>query len=76
MNRFVEVAICGGNLVVIRPVKLLPESNWVNMRRLTALLGLLLGWVGVLCAQNWTSADSLRLQRLLEGEGEIKLDGI
>ena len=38
------------------------------------LLGLLLGWVGVLCAQNWTSADSLRLQRLLEGEGEIKLN--
>lgn len=74
MNRFVEVAICGGNLVVIRPVKLFPESNWVNMRRLTALLGLLLGWVGVLCAQNWTSADSLRLQRLLEGEGEIKLN--
>lgn len=35
---------------------------------------LLTGLTGLLCAQNWTPEDSLRLQRLLEGDGEIKLN--
>ena len=37
--------------------------------------------MGLLCAvafpfyaQNWTSQDSLRLNRLLKGEGEVKLN--
>ena len=44
------------------------------MKRLACLFGLLAGLAGPLCAQDWTPEDSLRLQRLLEGDGEIKLN--
>ena len=44
------------------------------MRRFCCLYGLL--WLAVLplCAQDWTKADSLRLQQLLQSEGEIILN--
>ena len=44
------------------------------MKQLLCLLGLLGGALCPLCAQQWTSADSLRLQRMLEGEEEIRLN--
>lgn len=44
------------------------------MRLLLCLFGLLAGGLCPLCAQEWTRQDSLRLQQLLEGEGEIKLN--
>ena len=44
------------------------------MKRLVCLFGLLAGVLCPLCAQDWTPEDSLRLQRLLEGDGEIKLN--
>ena len=44
------------------------------MRRYYTIIGLLLVVVLPVCAQNWTPQDSLRLRRLLDGEGEIKLN--
>ena len=44
------------------------------MRRYYTIIGLLLIVVLPVCAQNWTPQDSLRLRRLLDGEGEIKLN--
>lgn len=44
------------------------------LKRLVCLFGLLAGLVCPLCAQDWTPEDSLRLRRLLEGDGEIKLN--
>lgn len=44
------------------------------MKHIIGILGLL--WVVAfpLCAQEWTPQDSLRLHRLLNGEGEVKLN--
>ena len=42
------------------------------MRKYCTIIGLLLVVVLPVCAQNWTPQDSLRLRRLLDGEGEIK----
>ena len=44
------------------------------MRKYCTIIGLLLVVVLPVCAQNWTLQDSLRLRRLLDGEGEIKLN--
>ena len=44
------------------------------MKRLVCLFGLLAGVLCPLCAQDWTPEDSLRLRRLLEGDGEIRLN--
>ena len=44
------------------------------MRIYCTIIGLLLVVVLPVCAQNWTPQDSLRLRRLLDGEGEIKLN--
>ena len=44
------------------------------MRIYCTIIGLLLVVVLPVCAQNWTPQDSLRLRRLLGGEGEIKLN--
>ena len=44
------------------------------MRRYYTIIGLLLVVVLPVCAQNWTPQDSLRLRRLLDGEGELKLN--
>lgn len=45
------------------------------MKRYASFCGLLLLWAVLpLCAQNWTKADSLRLQQLLQTEGEIQLN--
>ena len=44
------------------------------MRRYYTIIGLLLVVVLPVCAQNWTPQDSLRLRRLLDGEGESKLN--
>lgn len=44
------------------------------MRRYCTIIGLLLVVVLPVCAQNWTPQDSLRLRRLLDGEGEIELN--
>ena len=44
------------------------------MRKYCTIIGLLLVVVLPVCAQNWTPQDSLRLHRLLDGEGEIKLN--
>ena len=44
------------------------------MRRYYTIIGLLLVVVLPVCAQNWTPQDSLRLRRILDGEGEIKLN--
>nr|WP_278704410.1 DUF4858 domain-containing protein [Bacteroides intestinalis] len=44
------------------------------MRKYCTIIGLLLVVVLPVCAQNWTPQDSLRLRRLLDGEGEIKLN--
>lgn len=44
------------------------------MRKYGTIIGLLLTVTLPLCAQNWTPQDSLRLNRLLDGEGEIKLN--
>ena len=44
------------------------------LKRLVCLFGLLAGVLCPLCAQDWTPEDSLRLRRLLEGDGEIKLN--
>ena len=44
------------------------------MRIYYTIIGLLLVVVLPVCAQNWTPQDSLRLRRLLDGEGEIKLN--
>ena len=44
------------------------------MRRYCTIIGLLFAAVLPFCAQNWTPQDSLRLRRLLDGEGEMKLN--
>lgn len=44
------------------------------MKRILCLLGLLFTVAFSLYAQNWTSQDSLRLQKLLQQEGELKLN--
>ena len=44
------------------------------MRKYCTIIGMLLVVVLPVCAQNWTPQDSLRLRRLLDGEGEIKLN--
>lgn len=44
------------------------------MRKYYTIIGLLFAVVLPLCAQNWTPQDSLRLRRLLDGEGEVKLN--
>lgn len=44
------------------------------MRKYCTIIGLLLVVVLPVCAQNWTPQDSLRLRRLLDEEGEIKLN--
>ncbi|WP_291529436.1 DUF4858 domain-containing protein [Bacteroides sp. UBA939] len=44
------------------------------MRKYCTLIGLLLAVAIPVCAQNWTSQDSLRLHRLLNGAGEIQLN--
>lgn len=44
------------------------------MRRITLFLGLFLVAVLSICAQEWTPEDSLQLRRVLEGEGELKLN--
>ena len=37
------------------------------------MLSLMMAW-GFVCAQEWTQADSLRLDQLLRTDGEIKLN--
>ena len=44
------------------------------VKRYGSLCGLLLMAVFPLCAQNWTKADSLRLEQLLQTDGEIQLN--
>lgn len=44
------------------------------MKRLIVLWGLLCAVAFPLCAQDWTPQDSVRLQQLLNGEGEVKLN--
>ena len=44
------------------------------MRIYCTIIVLVLVVVLPVCAQNWTPQDSLRLRRLLDGEGEIKLN--
>lgn len=44
------------------------------MNRWITSLGLLLAVVSPCCAQEWTVNDSIRLQRLMEGEQELKLN--
>ena len=64
MNRFAEADICGGD----------HAKKGISMKRL--LLNCWCLWVaGVgVYAQNWTQEDSIRLQRLLNQEGEIQLN--
>lgn len=44
------------------------------MRTYSTIIGLLFAAVLPLCAQDWTPQDSLWLRRLLDGEGELKLN--
>lgn len=44
------------------------------MRKNILIIGLLCAVAFPLCAQNWTPQDSLRLQQLLKGGGEVKLN--
>lgn len=44
------------------------------VRRLFLLMGVSLMAFAGLCAQEWNAEDSLRLQELLQSEGEIKLN--
>lgn len=44
------------------------------MKQFIILFGLLCAVAFPLCAQEWTSQDSIRLHRLLNGEGEVKLN--
>lgn len=44
------------------------------MRKYGTIIGLLFAVALPLYAQNWTPQDSLRLRRLLDGEGEMKLN--
>jgi hypothetical protein len=57
-NHFAEVDICGGD----------------SMKLFILFLALLSAVALPLCAQNWTSQDSLRLQQVLKGTGEVKLN--
>ena len=41
--------------------------------RLLLMLSMMMAW-GFVCAQEWTQADSLRLDQLLKTDGEIKLN--
>lgn len=43
------------------------------MKRLFLMLSMLTVW-GMVCAQEWTKSDSLRLDHLLHADGEIKLN--
>lgn len=44
------------------------------MRKIVAICGVLCVAAFPLYAQEWTSQDSLRLRKLLDGEGEVKLN--
>lgn len=44
------------------------------MKQIILFLGLLCAVAFPLCAQDWSPQDSLRLHRLLNGEGEVKLN--
>ncbi|MDE6347344.1 MAG: DUF4858 domain-containing protein, partial [Bacteroides sp.] len=44
------------------------------MKRFVLFWGLLSTVAFPCCAQNWHSQDSLKLDRLLKGEGEVKLN--
>ena len=44
------------------------------MKRFILVMGLLCAVAFPCYAQNWTPQDSLRLNRLLKGEGEVKLN--
>lgn len=44
------------------------------MKRYYTIIGLLIAVALPVCAQDWTTQDSLRLRDLLNGEGEIKLN--
>lgn len=44
------------------------------MKRFILFWGLLCAVAFPCYAQNWTTQDSLRLQQLLKGEGEVKLN--
>lgn len=44
------------------------------MKRFILFWGLLCAVAFPFYAQNWTTQDSLRLQQLLKGEGEVKLN--
>lgn len=44
------------------------------MSRFVFIYGLLCAVAFPVCAQNWTPQDSLKLQRLLQGEGEMKVN--
>ncbi|MDE5710046.1 DUF4858 domain-containing protein [Bacteroides sp.] len=44
------------------------------MNRFVFIYGLLCAVAFPVCAQNWTPQDSLKLQRLLQGEGEMKVN--
>lgn len=46
----------------------------MNLKTYQLLIGLLCAVTSPLCAQNWTPQDSLNLQRLLNGNGEVKLN--
>lgn len=44
------------------------------MNKFLLIYGLLCTVAFPLCAQNWTPQDSLRLQQLLKGDGEVKVN--
>ncbi|WP_276857401.1 DUF4858 domain-containing protein [Bacteroides fluxus] len=44
------------------------------MRKSILIIGLLYAVAFPLCAQNWTPQDSLKLQQLLKGNGEVKVN--
>lgn len=44
------------------------------MRKSILIIGLLYAVAFPLCAQNWTSQDSLKLQQLLKGDTEVKVN--
>ncbi|MGX8683289.1 MAG: DUF4858 domain-containing protein, partial [Bacteroidales bacterium] len=49
------------------------KSLILMKKRLFLMLSVMMAW-GVVCAQDWTEADSLRLDQLLKTDGEIKLN--
>lgn len=50
------------------------DSSLSSMRLRCFMMLLLVMAGGMLCAQDWTPADSLRLNELLKSDGEIKLN--